>query len=124
MQVEIAKLKAEIDAYAKPRKETIKDIEGPMLVQAKIADSGFKLDLVECAEEWLANYTIVVRRLDTGEIVEGPTQMTKEQVKTFNQGTLSYDGSVVDVPEVNPATGEVTGKRKRVKLSKGSDEKN
>jgi hypothetical protein len=127
MQVEIAKLKAEIDAYAKPRKETIKDIEGPMLVQAKIADSGMKDDKVECEERWLDSLQIVVVRLDRDydNIVEGPRAMTKDETRKFQQQDLAFSsGTTVEVEVVDGATGEVTGKRKKVKLSPGSGEKN
>ncbi|HMY19875.1 MAG TPA: hypothetical protein PKA58_26295 [Polyangium sp.] len=124
MQVEIATLKDEIEKFSKPRKDTIKDIEKPMLVQARIAATGFKDDKVECEEQWLDSLQIQVVRTDTNEIVEGPRPMTKEEVKKFNQQSMNF-GTEVEVEVVDAGTGEVTGKRKkRVKLSPGSNESN
>ena len=50
--------------------------------------------------------------------------MTKEEVKKFNQQSMNF-GTEVEVEVVDAGTGEVTGKRKkRVKLSPGSNESN
>lgn len=129
LYVAIAKLEKEIKDHTAPRKEQINELKGPALVQAKIAESGFKDDKVECMEQWLDNYQIQVIRMDTGDVVEGPRMMTKEEIQKFNQQPLPFAGTVeVDVPvEVSdPTTGEVTTttRRKRVNLSNGSKDKN
>lgn len=125
MQVEIAKLKAEIDAFTKPRKETIKDIEGPLLIQAKIAESGFKDDKVECEDVWTDTLQIYTRRCDTGEILEGPRAMTKKEIEQFRQQDFPFPESTTSTTtSVDSATGEVTGKRKKVKLAPSTGESN
>ena len=110
MQVEIDRLKTEIEAFAKPRKETIKDIEKPALMFAKIAATGFKDDKVECQEQWLDSLQIQVIRLDTGEVVEGPRPMTKDEIGKFDQQGFVFDATV-EIPVVD-GSGEATTKKK------------